>query len=90
MAKSVFPVPRGPWAGMTEAQVTAARNGAQQALIQLMSGKRPQSVNYAQGDGSRGVSFAAATQAELRQNIREFNILLGVAAPRRAMRPYFR
>ncbi|GBQ69684.1 hypothetical protein AA103196_2281 [Ameyamaea chiangmaiensis NBRC 103196] len=90
MLKSIFPVPRGTWAGMTEAQVIAARNGAQVALQQLLSGKRPASVSYAQGDGSRSVSFSNADQAQLRQNIREFNILLGVECRRRPMRPYFR
>ncbi|WP_415457083.1 gpW family head-tail joining protein [Acetobacter sp.] len=90
MAKSLFPVPRGTYAGMTEAQVTQARNAAQQALLSLLNGTRPMSAGYNQGDGGRNVSFAGASEAQLRNNLRELNTLLGVSTSRRAMRIRYR
>ncbi|AQS88262.1 hypothetical protein AA101099_1783 [Neoasaia chiangmaiensis NBRC 101099] len=90
MPKSIFPVPRGTYAGMTEQQVTDARNTAQQQLIGLLSGTRPQSAGYTQGEGGRNVTFAGASEAQLRNMLRELNALLGVGTSRRAIRPYFR
>ncbi len=90
MAKSIFPVPSGTWAGMTEQQVTTARNAAQAALLALLNGTRPMSAGYTQGDGGRNVTFAGASETQLRNNLRELNALLGVGTSRRAMRIYFR
>ena len=39
---------------------------AQQALQDLMTGAKPSTVTYAQGDGSRSVTYTRANMADLR------------------------
>jgi gpW len=85
-----FPVPHGPFAGMTQAQVQAARNTAQQALLNLVGGSQAVAVSYAQGNGNRAVTYKAADEAKLRQLIRQLNQLLGICCGRRAIDVVFR
>lgn len=86
---ATFPVPSGPFAGMSRDQVLAARATAQAALLQLATGGKPVSVSYAQGDGSKSVTFAPADEGRLRQLIAHLNGLLGQGA-RRAIGVRFR
>ncbi len=85
----IFPVPSGVFAGMTEAQLRAALTYAQAALISLLTDKQPVSVSYAQGDGSKSVTYQQGSEDGLRMLIRQLNFALGQSG-RRAIWPTFR
>lgn len=57
----------------------------QQSLQDLTVGGKPQAVSYAQGDGSKAVTYTVANQALLEQRIRNIARALGLAGPRRAI-----
>ncbi|MBB2157210.1 phage head-tail adapter protein [Gluconacetobacter diazotrophicus] len=77
-------------AGMTTAQLQQALGNAQAALVQLQTGAKVVSVSYAQGDGSRSVSYTAANAAGLTQFIMQLQQQLGIpGVRRRALRPIF-
>ncbi|QBL93134.1 hypothetical protein KSAC_08930 [Komagataeibacter saccharivorans] len=77
-------------AGMTTAQLQAALASAQAALVQLQTGGKVVSVSYAQGDGSRSVSYTQASLPNLTQFIMQIQQQLGVpGVRRRALRPIF-
>jgi hypothetical protein len=86
----IFPVPSGPFAGMTQVQLQAARDQARQALIDLTTGGKPVKVAYAQGNGMRSVDYAVADEARLRALLRQLNDALGVSSGRRALAVRFR
>lgn len=76
--------------GMTREQAKAALAQAQQALIELQTGKQVASVSYSQGDGSRSVSYRQANIADLTQLIRLLQAQAGIPGTRRAaLRPVF-
>ncbi|NHN83656.1 phage head-tail adapter protein [Acetobacter musti] len=75
-------------AGMTPDQLRAALASAQSALIQLQTGGKPVSVSYAQGDGSRSVTYTQASIAGLTALIMQLQRQLGIGR-RRALRPIF-
>lgn len=66
------------FAGMTTEQLQAYLASAQHAYIELSSGKRVATVAYAQGDGSKSVSFQAAELGALMQLIRMLQMELGI------------
>jgi hypothetical protein len=57
----------------------------QQALQDLTVGGKPYVVSYAQGDGSRGVTYTQATVSQLEQRIRNLGRALGLVSARRAI-----
>jgi hypothetical protein len=78
-------------AGMTPAQVVDALATAQGAYVQLMTGTKVVTASYAQGDGSRSVSYTAANIADLTAFIRLCQASLGMMSrPRRPVRFNFR
>ncbi len=77
-------------AGMTQPQLQQALANAQGALVQLQTGAKVVSVSYAQGDGSRSVTYSATNVAGLTQFIMQLQQQLGIPGVRRqALRPIF-
>jgi hypothetical protein len=80
----------GPYAGMTVAQVQAAIAVAQAALMQLLTGGKPKTLNYSSGDGQKMVSYTVVNESQLRNHIRELQQSIGMRhARRRAPRVVF-
>jgi len=78
------------FAGMTTGQLQAYLTSAQQAFIELSSGKSAVSVSYAQGDGSKSVTYRSVDLAALTRLIRMLQQELGlITRARRAIRPVF-
>ena len=81
-----------PLYGMTDAQLQAALAAAQEAYLDLRSGNKAVTVSYAQGDGSRSVTFQSTNVAAVRMFIAELQATLnpGVrVCRRRRMVPLF-
>jgi hypothetical protein len=81
-----------PYYGMTDQQLMAAISAAQQAYIDLRTGKKVVNVSYAQGGGSRSATFQQTDMANLRLLIAELQQALnpGVRIKRRRpMTPYY-
>lgn len=81
-----------PYYGMTDQQLMAAISAAQQAYIDLRTGKKVVSVSYAQGGGARSATFQQTDMANLRLLIAELQQALnpGVRIKRRRpMTPYY-
>lgn len=83
-----FPVPSGQFAGMTQAQLIAMRTAAQQALTDLLTGNKPESLGYTQGGNAQNVQFSRASVEGLQMLIRQINGALGVSG-RRALSVVF-
>jgi len=90
MSVSIFPVPAGPYAGMTRDQVVAARDRARDSLLALTTGTRVQAAGYTQGEGGRNVTYAGASEAQLRRTLNALNALLGCGSRRRAIGVMFK
>lgn len=71
--------PCSPFSGMSTTQLQAALAQAQQAYINLMSGARTVTLTYAQGDGSKSVTYdtVAGGVAQIRMLIQELQVALG-------------
>lgn len=65
-------------AGMTTAQLQAALTAAQQAYTELMTGQKGVSFSYAQGDGSRSVTYQQTNMQQLASFIRLLQAQLGI------------
>jgi hypothetical protein len=81
-----------PYYGMTDQQLMAAISAAQQAYIELRTGKKVVTVSYAQGGGSRSASFQPTDMANLRLLIAELQQALNPGVRirrRRPLTPYF-
>ena len=81
-----------PYYGMSDAQLSAAISSAQQAYIELRTGKKVVTVSYAQGGGSRSATFQPTDMANLRLLIAELQQALnpGVRIKRRRpITPYY-
>lgn len=81
-----------PLYGMTDAQLQAALASAQQAYIDLRTGEKAVTVAYAQGDGSRSVTFQTTNLAAVRMFIRDLQAALNPGVKmckRRRMVPLF-
>lgn len=72
-----YPIQCGLFAGMTLAQLIAARAAAQIAYQELMTGSKGVTFSYAQGDGSKSVTYTSASVANLTQYIAQLNTLIG-------------
>lgn len=68
----------GPLAGMTPEQLKAALAAAQEAYTELQTGNKGVSFSYAQGDGTRSVTFQGTSLANLQVFIRQLQQALGI------------
>ncbi len=74
-------------AGMDRASLQAALNTAQQVYLELSSGAKGVSFSYAQGDGTRSVTYSQADISGLLALIQTLQAQLGIVPrPRRAIR----
>ena len=60
---------------------------SQTAMHDLVTGTKPVTVTYTQGDGQRSVTYKPADMAALRGYIQELKAQLGITCGRRALRP---
>lgn len=81
----------GLFSGMSVTQLQTALNTAQQAYLDLSTGQKTVTVSYAQGDGSRSVTFTQTSVTNLAVLIRQLQQQLGmISRARRPIRPNFR
>jgi hypothetical protein len=73
------------FAGMQQTALQLALINAQTALIQLQSGAKGVSFTYAQGDGTRSVTYTQTNIGDLTALIRQLQQQLGII--RHARRP---
>jgi hypothetical protein len=73
------------FAGMSTAAVQTALNNAQQAYIALSTGTKVEVAVYAQGDGTKSVTYNKANLGDLVSLIKQLQAQLGVV--HRARRP---
>jgi hypothetical protein len=74
-------------AGMTNAQLQDALNAAQAAYVNLMTGQQGVSFSYAQGDGTRSVTYQQTSLPQLMAFIQLLQTQLGIVTrPRRPIR----
>ncbi len=78
------------FSGMTTVQLQTALATAQQALIDLQSGKAYSSLSYTQGDGAKSVTRRVTTVGEVTQLILQLQRALGIGGHRRAIRFFMR
>ncbi|EKN3946574.1 TPA: gpW family head-tail joining protein [Yersinia enterocolitica] len=72
---------------MTRAQLEEALNRAQQAYIELSTGSKGVSFSYAQGDGTRSVTYQQTDIGKLMGLIQLLQAQLGIVKrPRGALR----
>ncbi|CRE61797.1 MULTISPECIES: gpW family head-tail joining protein [Yersinia] len=72
---------------MSRAQLQEALNRAQQAYIELSTGAKGVSFSYAQGDGTRSVTYQPTDIGQLMGLIQLLQAQLGIVKhPRRALR----
>jgi hypothetical protein len=88
MSQTFIPPTTGTYAGMNRAQLLQLRVDLQTALFDIAAGRKPQVVAYGTGDGTKSVTFARTTVADIRAMIAEINAHLG-AGRRRAAPVYF-
>lgn len=70
----------GPFAGMPVVALQAALANAQNALIAVVTGGLPVTVDYAEGSGRRQVVYNRTNAEELRVLIRDLKAALGQRA----------
>lgn len=74
-------------AGMTNAQLKEALKVAQDAYVNLMTGQQGVSFSYAQGDGTRSVTYQQTSLPQLMAFIQLLQAQLGIVPrPRRPIR----
>ncbi|WP_048796186.1 gpW family head-tail joining protein [Serratia marcescens] len=74
-------------AGMSNAQLQDALNAAQAAYVNLMTGQQGVSFSYAQGDGTRSVTYQQTSLPQLMAFIQLLQAQLGIVTrPRRPIR----
>ena len=77
-------------AGLDTSELRTRLQAMQRDYMDLASGRKLQSASYAQGDGSKSVTYTAAELPALGQLIRTLQAQLGdINTPRRALRPRF-
>ena len=80
-----FDITHSVFNGMTQAQLQAALTAAQQAYLDLSMGAKGVTFSYAQGEGSRSVTYTQTSVEKLSALILELQAALGMR--RRARRP---
>jgi hypothetical protein len=79
------------FAGMTTQQLQAALASAQRAYLDLSTGGKVVTAAYTQGDGSRSVTYTAASLPNLVALIKQLQAQLGIVCHgRRPIRPMYR
>ena len=79
------------FAGMSTTQLQSALSTAQQAYIDLSTGQKIVTASYAQGDGTKSVTYTAAELPHLVALIKQLQTQLGVVQRgRRPIRFIFR
>ncbi|HEY8622692.1 MAG TPA: gpW family head-tail joining protein [Casimicrobiaceae bacterium] len=78
------------FAGLPAPTLQAWLLSAQTAYASLAAGGRVESVSYAQGDGSKSVTYTRANMGELVALISLLQRQLGIVPARHALRPVFR
>lgn len=73
------------FAGMSRQQLEFALRSAQQAYLELSTGVKVVTANYAQGDGAKAITYSPATLPNLVAMIKELQAQLGIV--RHARRP---
>jgi hypothetical protein len=68
----------GTFASMSRDQLAAWRSRLQEALLGLAAGEKVVNVAYAQGTGSRSVTYTPADENRIRGLIRQLNGALGL------------
>lgn len=66
------------FAGMARPQLERALASAQQAYIELTTGGKVQVAAFTQGDGSKSVTYTAASLPNLVALIKELQVQLGI------------
>jgi hypothetical protein len=75
------------FAGMSTEQLQAALISAQNAYLNLQTGAQAVTLSYAQGDGSKSVTYIQTNTGALVQLIRQLQAQLGMTPhPRRPIR----
>lgn len=75
--------------GVDDATLQLWLRNAQSAIQDLTTGGKLQSAAYAQGDGSKAVTYSKADLPALYRRVQTLAQALGLATKRRPMRPYF-
>lgn len=75
--------------GISDAQLQTWLTAVQLAIQELTVGGKVSTVSYAQGDGSKSVTYTQSDLSALRMRARMLAAALGLARPRRAIRPLF-
>lgn len=65
-------------AGMDTTVLQARLTAMQLDYLDLSSGRKPMSASYAQGDGSKSVSYTMATIGQMVMAIRQLQAQLGI------------
>lgn len=82
-AQPVFDPNQTVLAGMTRDQMALALASAQSAMVQLQTGGKVVTATYAQGDGSKSVTYNMASIAQLAQWITLLQRALGIGGQSR-------
>lgn len=80
--------------GISLADLQSQLSATQTALLQLGSGQKVVTVSYAQGNGSKSVTYSQASMANIRATIMELQAAIdrlqgGSGRVRRPTRPFF-
>ncbi len=79
------------FAGMSQIQLRSALGAAQQAYLELSTGAKVVTAAYAQGDGTKSITYTAASLPNLVALIGQLQAQLGIARTgRRPMRFWYR
>lgn len=76
-------------AGIDNTTLQTWLSTAQAAYLDVMTGNKPVTVTYAQGDGTRTVIYQKTDITNLTMFIKSLQVQLGISTGRRPMRPYF-
>lgn len=87
---AVFPVPCGPFQGMTQAQLQALLVQAQTAYTEVMLGGKNVTLSYSQGDGAKSVTRQMTSTQNVLMFIMMIQRALGLCCgQRRPLRPVY-
>lgn len=77
-------------AGMDTSVLQARLTQMQMDYLDLTAGRKVETAAYAQGDGSKTVTYTRATIGQLAMAIRQLQAQLGIiSSPRAPLRPVF-
>jgi hypothetical protein len=87
----IAPQSLGVLQGVPTATLQQWYNSALNAYAQLMDGSKVVTATYAQGDGSRSVTYTVQSRVNLQDWIMQLQRALGIPySSRRPLRPYYR